>query len=186
MHPFINFENRVQKAMWVCEIQFDLRLRKNVNEIWFFCEVFADDRIKTGTNVPKKINRPTIDRNESLNESGYILLAIARYETFIGECTPEISELLDIMIKIDHYDENRDYRNVQVLTPTEVLEFIENLEEKNLNGGKSKFSICIENLEKDGITLPLIYKALKNKNYSIKDFRNDIVGIDKVIRHVMV
>ena len=180
----IIFENKVQVALWNIEylpqISDGFWNITNMDPVpWQRAKVSDGD--EPGTDIPKWVKRYTLDNNGLLDDIGYRMLAIARYQFFIGSAVSLASPILDLMIKIDYKDENRDYRNVQVLTPGELRLNISHFRSSSFR----KYNKILLDLEMIGIHLDMIYRALTDKSYSIKMFRKDILSMDKITRTFM-
>lgn len=180
----INFRNRIQKVLWEHEYcgQFSDGHWENSPmkyQVWTRPDVFVNaDNV--GTTVPKYERRYTLDTNDLLNVVGYRMLGYARFEfMFPGMIDYEVTLMIDHMIQTSFEDENRDYRNVQVLTPEQLLWRINN----RYSADAAKWNLeRIERLNARGISLQNIYDALTSKSYTIKDYRRDIVDMDNIIR----
>ena len=172
------FRNNIQRALWCIEYVPSIGTiwkssgTQMEHSKWFSANVVVGGNV--GTDIPEWVPRYRLHKNVFLDARGYALLAIARYEIFIGGCTPEIAEILDLMIKVDLRDSNRDYRIVQVKTKEETLRILTEPRMKVLQG-----------LVKTGVTLESIIEALTNNDFTTAMLNKEIKDMNEITRDII-
>jgi len=179
----INFRNEIQKALWDLEYkgQFsDGRWENSPVHNWkLWCSLESNvNPSNIGTDIRSFNLHYNLEDIQLMQAIGYRMLGLAkvinRYPNI--KMDDKLYSLIDRFIMTDLDDNNKDYKIVQVKTPEQVIEEVNNI---GFADYKNRIVKEIEEIEKN-ISLQDIRNALISKKYTIRDLMKEIKDMKEI------
>ena len=177
----IHFRNQLQKYLYDYEIKYQFRdgywSESRVQNYIPFVRALTYYSDDIGCNIPRYETRYNILENEFIKDIGYRLIAIGRIYNWLGVVTPDIVTFIDVMIKTNYKDSNRDYKIAQVRSPREAKWWIQTFNSQDV---KDYYNNIIKKYSEH--FLEAIHKALVSQSaYGFTEMRQDLADIKKIL-----